>query len=110
MSKCNSVSAGELICDKEDSYSAHMTLTHRNEEAGREWYLDQTDKTRWGITKKNRKVADEGAETVPAGSSGGDPVRLEHGTETIGDLPGDISGEDSDYVGDSPETQGDESE
>lgn len=46
---CPSKSATDLDCNREDQYSSHMMLLHRNEEAGMEWQITTQDKIRWGV-------------------------------------------------------------
>lgn len=57
MGKCPA-SNGGLTCTKQDGYSHHMSLTHRDEEAQREWGIQPEDRKRWGMLKVKIKVTE----------------------------------------------------
>lgn len=44
---CPSVSDSGLVCNKLDSFEAHITLSHRNLAEEREWPISKEDRKRW---------------------------------------------------------------
>lgn len=81
MSECPSVSASGLTCDREDDYSSHKSLTHRNTEAQRDWYILPLDRVRWGVVgpkkKKTTNVADEVSEEAIEDEGDGQEEHME---------------------------------
>jgi hypothetical protein len=55
---CPAVSHSGLTCNKEDAYTDHQSLAHRNGEEEREWPICNSDRVRWGMVQEKKPKGD----------------------------------------------------
>lgn len=80
----------ELECDKEDTWTAHMSLRHRNNEAQMEWLFTAEDLQRWGVDLRGKRAKPgrpSGSEEDTQLDTGG--LAEDEGT-SVEELPADL--------------------